>query len=40
VLFDEGMNHIGLGSIMPIRLMIRSDDHAAAAAILIDEGLL
>jgi hypothetical protein len=40
VLFDEGMNYIGLGSIMPIRLMIQERDHGEAAAILIDEGLL
>jgi hypothetical protein len=40
VLFDEGMNYIGLGSIMPIRLMVLDSDHADAAAVLIDEGML
>jgi hypothetical protein len=40
VLFDEGMNYIGLGSIMPIRLMIGEDDFTEAAALLVDEGML
>jgi hypothetical protein len=40
VLFDEGMNYIGLGSIMPIRLMVLDSEHTDAAAILMDEGLL
>ena len=39
VLFDEGMNYIGLGSIMPIRLMVLDTDYMAAAELLIDEGL-
>ena len=39
VLFDEGMNYIGLGSIMPIRLMVLDSDYMAAAELLIDEGL-
>jgi hypothetical protein len=39
VLFDEGMNYIGLGSIMPIRLMVLDSDFMAAAELLIDEGL-
>ena len=40
VLFDEGMNHIGLGPIMPIRMMVPEQDYIAAAELLIDEGLL
>ncbi len=39
VLFDEGMNYIGLGSIMPIRLMVHDSEYMAAAELLIDEGL-
>jgi hypothetical protein len=39
VLFDEGMNYIGLGSIMPIRLMIIDEEYAEAADILADEGI-
>ncbi|HEU4704224.1 MAG TPA: DUF2007 domain-containing protein [Sphingomicrobium sp.] len=39
MLFDEGMNHIGLGSIMPIRLMVLDDEYEAAAALLAAEGL-
>ena len=39
MLFDEGMNYIGLGSIMPIRLMVLDEEYAEAAAILGDEGL-
>jgi hypothetical protein len=40
VLFDEGMNYIGLGSIMPIRLMVVEEEYVDAAAVLVDEGLL
>ena len=40
VLFDEGMNHIGLGPIMPIRMMVPEQDYAAAAELLAEEGLL
>lgn len=40
VLFDEGMNHIGLGPIMPIRMMVPEHDYLAAAELLGDEGLL
>ena len=40
VLFDEGMNYIGLGSIMPIRMMVREDEFEGAAELLIEEGLL
>jgi hypothetical protein len=40
VLFDEGMNYIGLGSIMPIRLMVVEEEYMDAAAVLVDEGLL
>ena len=39
VLFDEGMNYIGLGSIMPIRLMVHEEEYADATAVLADEGL-
>ena len=39
MLFDEGMNYIGLGSIMPIRLMVLDEEFVEAAAILADEGL-
>ncbi len=40
MLFDEGMNYIGLGSIMPIRLMVLEQEHDAAASLLAEEGLL
>jgi hypothetical protein len=40
MLFDEGMNYIGLGSIMPIRLMVVEEEYVDAAAVLVDEGLL
>ena len=40
VLFDEGMNYIGLGSIMPIRLMVIEEEYQPAAALLAEEGLL
>ena len=39
ILFDEGMNYIGLGSIMPIRLMVHEEEFAEAAGILADEGI-
>jgi hypothetical protein len=39
VLFDEGMNYIGLGSIMPIRLMVHEEEFVDAAEILADEGI-
>ena len=39
VLFDEGMNYIGLGSIMPIRLMVLDREFTAAANVLTEEGL-
>jgi hypothetical protein len=39
VLFDEGMNYIGLGSIMPIRLMVDEHDFADAAQLLDEEGI-
>ena len=38
--FDEGMNYIGLGSIMPIRLMVVEEEYDPAAAVLVEEGLL
>ena len=38
MLFDEGMNYIGLGSIMPIRLMVLDEEYDEAAGILADEG--
>jgi hypothetical protein len=40
VLFDENMNYIGLGSIMPIRLMVVEEEYMPAAEVLVDEGLL
>ena len=40
MLFDENMNYIGLGSIMPIRLMVVEEEYEPAAAVLVDEGLL
>ena len=40
MLFDEGMNYIGLGSIMPIRLMVVEEEYMQAAEVLVDEGLL
>ena len=40
VLFDEGMNYIGFGSIMPIRLMIHEEEYDDAARLLADDGLL
>ena len=40
VLFDENMNYIGLGSIMPIRLMVVEEEYMAAAELLVDEGVL
>jgi hypothetical protein len=39
ILFDEGMNYIGLGSIMPIRMMVHEEEFVEAAAALADEGL-
>jgi hypothetical protein len=39
VLFDEGMNYIGLGSIMPIRLMVHEEEYAEAAGVLAQEGI-
>ena len=39
MLFDEGMNYIGLGSIMPIRLMVLEEEYESAAAVLAEEGL-
>ncbi len=39
VLFDEGMNYIGLVSIMPIRLMVHEEEFVEAAGILADEGM-
>ena len=38
--FDEGMNYIGLGPIMPIRLMVPEEQFEAAAELLAEEGLL
>ena len=40
MLFDEGMNYIGLGSIMPIRLMVVEEQYESAAAVLAEDGLL
>ena len=40
VLFDVGMNYIGLGPVMPIRLMVLDSDAPLALRLLADEGLL
>ena len=40
VLFDEGMAHVGLGAIMPVRLMVLDSERDEAAQILLAEGLL
>lgn len=40
VLFDEGMAHVGLGAIMPVRLMVLDSERDEAAQILAAEGLL
>jgi hypothetical protein len=40
MLFDEGMNYVGLGSIMPIRLMVLEQEFDSAAGLLAEEGLL
>jgi hypothetical protein len=37
--FDEGMNYVGLGSIMPIRLMVSEEEYEEAARLLAGEGL-
>jgi hypothetical protein len=39
MLFDEGMNYIGLGSIMPIRLMVLHEEFDEAVGLLAEEGL-
>ncbi len=39
-LFDEGMSWMGLGSIMPTRLMVLVSEAEEAARILADEGLI
>ncbi len=36
MLFDEGMNYIGLGSIMPIRLMVLEEQFDEAARLLAE----
>ena len=40
MLFDEGMNYMGLGSIMPIRLMVLEEQFEEAARLLDEEGPL
>ena len=40
VLFDEGMAHVGLGPLIPVRLMVLESQYQEAAGILADEGLL
>ncbi len=40
VLFDEGMAHVGLGGIMPVRLMVLESEFDEAAKILAAEDLL
>ena len=37
--FDEGMNYIGLGPAMPIRLMVPQAELEEAARILAEEGV-
>ena len=39
ILFDAGINYV-LGGFMPVRLMVREDQYEAAAALLVEEGLL
>ena len=39
ILFDEGMNNVGLGSIMPVRLMVLEEQFDEAAQLLAEEGL-
>ena len=39
ILFDEGMNNVGLGSIMPVRLMVLEQQFDEAARLLAEEGL-
>jgi hypothetical protein len=38
--FDEGMNYVGLGPAMPIRLMVPEAELAEATRLLTDEGML
>jgi len=40
ILFDEGMSDLGLGSIMPIRLMVLDEEYDEAKRLLAEEGLL
>ena len=39
ILFDEGMNYLGLGSIMPIRLMVPEEEFEEARERLAEEGI-
>ena len=39
VMFDEGMALVGLGPVIPVRLMVFENDFAQAAEILASEGL-
>ena len=39
IMFDEGMGHIGLGAIMPVRLMVLESEFAEASELLAAEGL-
>ena len=39
VLFDEGMANVGLGPLIPVRLMVLESEFAEAAAILASEGI-
>ena len=39
-LFDVGVNYVGLGPIMPIRLMIGGEEAGQALELLAAEGLL
>ena len=38
MLFDEGMNYMDFGSIMPIRLMVLEEEYEEAAALLEKDG--
>ena len=38
--FDEGMNYIGLGPAMPIRLMVPEAQYDESARLLSEEGMI
>ena len=39
ILFDEGMSDLGLGAIMPVRLMVLDDEFDEAKRLLAEAGL-